>query len=139
MTYKRGKQVTKKRFTAYDFIRHLVLISFVTIMLFPFLRVICTSSKEEQDVFVESFRLFPSSWKFEDYVGVWNTTSFEAFFVNSMKATAISVVRQTVFCFMVVYALVELQFPSKKALFSLMLAMLILSEETAIISNYLLA
>ena len=139
MTYKRGKQVMKKRFTVYDFIRHLILISFAAVILFPFLWMICASCKEEQDVFVENFHLFPSSWKFENYVDAWNAAPFGAFFINSMKAAAISVVCQTTFCSMAAYAFAKLQFPFKKTLFSLMLAMLILPEEAAIISNYLLA
>ena len=139
MTYKRGKQVMKKRFTVYDFIRHLILISFAAVILFPFLWMICASFKEEQDVFVENFHLFPSSWKFENYVDAWNAAPFGAFFINSTKAAAISVVCQTTFCSMAAYAFAKLQFPFKKTLFSLMLAMLILPEEAAIISNYLLA
>ncbi|MCC8085207.1 MAG: hypothetical protein LIP15_13400 [Clostridium sp.] len=73
----------KKRFTVYDFIRHLILISFAAVILFPFLWMICASFKEEQDVFVENFHLFPSSWKFENYVDAWNAAPFGAFFQAS--------------------------------------------------------
>ncbi|MGN0406606.1 MAG: carbohydrate ABC transporter permease [Bariatricus sp.] len=128
-----------KKYTICDVLRHSVLIIFASIILFPFLWMFFASFKEEQDVFVEEFHLLPTHWRAANYIDAWNAAPFGTFFVNSLNAAVISVSCQTVFCSMAAYAFAKMEFPFKKALFSLMLAMLILPEEAAIIPNYLLA
>ena len=129
----------KAKFTVYDGLRYLVLTGVAVLILFPFLWMVFASFKEEQDVFVENFHLFPRHWRVENYSDAWNAAPFGAFFANSIKAAAITVVCQTVFCSMAAYAFAKMEFPLKKTLFSLMLALMILPEEAAIIPNYLLA
>ena len=129
----------KKSITPWNVLRQALLIFFAAVILFPFLWMFFASFKEEQDVFVENFQLLPTTWRFQNYVDAWNAAPFGLFYINSLKAAAISVVCQTIFCSMAAYAFAKLEFPFKKTLFSLMLAMMVLPEEAAIIPNYLFA
>lgn len=128
----------KKKNLIPELLRHCLLIIMSIIIIFPFVWMLSSAFKGEQDVFVENFKLFPSKWHFENFSEAMKAAPFGRFFINSITVSAICVVFQIITCSLAAYAFAKMKFRFKKQLFIILLATMMIPEEAAIIPNYLL-
>lgn len=108
----------------------LVLAAFVV---FPFVWMVLTSFKTQQEIFSSPGTLIPPTFSFDAYVKVWSEIPFARLFLNSIifagGATAVSVF----FDSLAAYALSRLDFPGKTIAFYLVLATLMVPYQITLI------
>lgn len=120
-------------------LRHLVLLSASLVVLFPFLWMFFAAFKPEQDIFTDQFRLLPTTWVFTNFADAWNAAPFDLFFLNSVAAALLTVGGQVVTCTLAAYGFAKLNFWGRSALFTIVLAAMMIPDEAAIIPNFLFA
>ncbi|SPL95610.1 Predicted rhamnose oligosaccharide ABC transport system, permease component [[Actinomadura] parvosata subsp. kistnae] len=119
--------------------KHILLIGFGLVMLYPLLWMISSSLKPEELIFREP-GLLPSQITFENYTEGWYALKhpFGYYLWNSAVVTAISVVANLVACSLAAYAFARLNFPLKKFWFAIMLGTIMLPHHVTIVPQYIM-
>lgn len=108
----------------------LLLAAFV---IFPFIWMLLTSLRTQQEIFSDPGNLIPASFNLEAYVKIWSELSFARLFLNSVLfaggATAISLF----FDSLAAYALSRLTFPGRTLAFFLVLATLMVPYQITLV------
>ncbi|MFC4011614.1 carbohydrate ABC transporter permease [Nonomuraea purpurea] len=119
--------------------KHILLIGFGLVMLYPLLWMISSSLKPEELIFREP-GLWPSQITFENYGEGWNALKhpFGYYLWNSAVVTAVSVVANLVACSLAAYAFARLNFPLKKFWFAIMLGTIMLPHHVVIVPQYIM-
>ncbi|MDP4511077.1 carbohydrate ABC transporter permease [Nonomuraea turcica] len=120
-------------------VKHVLLIGFGLVMLYPLLWMISSSLKPEELIFREP-GLWPSQITFENYSQGWNALKhpFGYYLWNSAVVTALSVVANLVACSLAAYAFARLNFPLKKFWFAIMLGTIMLPHHVVIVPQYIM-
>ncbi|MEW9547399.1 carbohydrate ABC transporter permease [Nonomuraea sp. NPDC050783] len=120
-------------------VKHVLLIGFGLVMLYPLLWMISSSLKPEELIFREP-GLLPSTVTFENYTEGWYALKhpFGYYLWNSAVITALSVVANLVACSLAAYAFARLNFPLKKFWFALMLGGIMLPHHVVIVPQYIM-
>ncbi|GGT09374.1 sugar ABC transporter permease [Planobispora rosea] len=118
--------------------KHLMLIGFGLVMLYPLLWMISSSLKPEELIFREP-GLLPSKITFDNYKNGWTALAhpFSYYLWNSAVITALSVVGNLVACSLAAYSFARLNFPLKKLWFALMLGTIMLPFHVVIVPQYI--
>ncbi|GIH81558.1 sugar ABC transporter permease [Planobispora longispora] len=118
--------------------KHLMLIGFGLVMLYPLLWMISSSLKPEELIFREP-GLLPSKITFDNYTEGWTALAhpFSYYLWNSAVITALSVVGNLVACSLAAYSFARLNFPLKKLWFALMLGTIMLPFHVVIVPQYI--
>ncbi|WP_249714008.1 carbohydrate ABC transporter permease [Rhizomonospora bruguierae] len=121
------------------FLRHLVLVGFGLVMIYPLLWMISSSFKPEDEIFTDK-SLIPKNVTLENYVHGWTAlpNSFATFFINSGIIVAGAIVGNLFACSLAAFAFARLKFPLRKLWFSIMLGMLMLPHHVILIPQYIL-
>jgi raffinose/stachyose/melibiose transport system permease protein len=91
---------------------HLVLLVYVVIAMFPIFLIVVNSFKSRQAIFKSPLSLpMPDSFSLVGYETVFERSSFELYFVNSIVVTVVSILIILLTGAMAAYALSEYQFP----------------------------
>ena len=119
---------------------HLVLIIVSIIMLVPFAWMILTALKTNQEsISVNPFYIFPhNGWHWENFGTVWKSYNFVVLYKNTLLMIFFRVVCAVLTATMAGYAFGRLNFPGKKALFSLVLIQMMVRAQIFIIPQYLM-
>ncbi|MHA7966675.1 carbohydrate ABC transporter permease [Paenibacillus sp. CAU 1782] len=121
----------RKTLSAFGVYAALSAISLV--MLVPFLWMLSTSFKEPQDIFTYPPQLFPSTFKWENYMDVFSLIPFERFYFNSVYISLVVVAGTVFFASLAGYAFAKIPFWGRNFVFLVLLsAMMIPHEVTAI-------
>jgi ABC-type glycerol-3-phosphate transport system permease component len=117
-------------------IRHIVLIIFVLIILFPLFWILLLSIKSLQDAYQNE--IWPKKFDFTHYSYAWdNIPTLRTNFMNSVVVTLGTVVTTTIASVLAGYALVHLRTPGKALLTGLLVASLFFpTRVTAFIGIY---
>ncbi|MEW1836365.1 carbohydrate ABC transporter permease [Nonomuraea angiospora] len=120
-------------------VKHILLIGFGLVMLYPLLWMISSSLKPEELIFREP-GLWPSQVTFENYTAGWTALKhpFGYYLWNSAVVTALSVVANLVACSLAAYAFARLNFPLKKLWFAIMLGTIMLPHHVVIVPQYIM-
>jgi len=119
-------------------LKHLLLIGFGLIMLYPLLWMISSSLKPEELIFREP-GLWPSAVTLENYTEGWTALkhSFGYYLWNSAVITGLSIVANLVACSLAAYAFARLNFPLKKLWFAIMLGSIMLPHHVTVVPQYI--
>ncbi|MCK2221869.1 carbohydrate ABC transporter permease [Actinomadura sp. ATCC 31491] len=119
--------------------KHVLLIGFGLVMLYPLLWMISSSLKPEELIFREP-GLWPSQVTLENYTEGWYALKhpFGYYLWNSAVITALSVVANLVACSLAAYAFARLNFPLKKLWFAIMLGGIMLPHHVVIVPQYIM-
>jgi multiple sugar transport system permease protein len=119
-------------------LKHLLLIGFGLVMLYPLLWMVSSSFKPEDIIFREP-GLWPSSVTFDNYSEGWTALkhSFGYYLWNSAVITGLSVVANVVACSLAAYAFARLNFPLKKLWFTVMLGSIMLPYHVTVVPQYI--
>ncbi|MFI6477212.1 carbohydrate ABC transporter permease [Nonomuraea sp. NPDC050663] len=118
--------------------KHLMLIGFGLVMLYPLLWMVSAAFKPEELIFREP-GLWPSEITLENFTEGWYSlkNSFGHYLWNSAVITALSVIANLVACSMAAYAFARLDFPFKKLWFALMLGSIMLPHHVTVVPQYI--
>ncbi|MEV4221131.1 MULTISPECIES: carbohydrate ABC transporter permease [Nonomuraea] len=119
-------------------LKHLLLIAFGLVMLYPLLWMISSSLKPEELIFREP-GLWPSAVTLDNYGDGWTALkhSFGYYLWNSAVITGLSVLANLVACSLAAYAFARLNFPLKKLWFTVMLGSIMLPHHVTVVPQYI--
>ncbi|MEU8144665.1 carbohydrate ABC transporter permease [Nonomuraea sp. NPDC048901] len=119
-------------------LKHILLIGFGLVMLYPLLWMVSSSLKPEELIFREP-GLWPSTFTLENYSEGWTALkhSFGYYLWNSAVLTGLTVVANLVACSLAAYAFARLDFPLKKLWFAVMLGSIMLPYHVTVVPQYI--
>lgn len=116
-----------------------ILLSTVSIvMIFPFIWMVFTAFKGNQEVYVYPPTFFPQEFHWENFSHVLETVPFVRFYFNSLLVTILITVSQVVTSALAAYAFARLEFFGKNFLFILYLATLVIPNQVTMLPLFLL-
>ena len=118
---------------------HVILIIMSIIMLVPFLWMVLTAFKTvSESTSVNPFVIFPSSWKFDNFVTVWKNYNFLILYKNTLLMIFFRVLCAVLTATMAGYAFGRLRFPGKNFLFALVLVQMMVPPQIFLLPQYLM-
>ena len=119
---------------------YLVLVIMAIIMLVPFVWMILTALKTNQEaISVNPFYIFPQNgWHWENFATVWKSYNFLTLYKNTLLMIFFRVVCACLTATMAGYAFGRLNFPGKKIMFALVLIQMMIPSQIFIIPQYLM-
>jgi len=120
-------------------LKHLGLIAFGFVMLYPLLWMIASSIKPSALIFRDP-SLIPSEIDLSNYTVGWNalTHPFSLYLMNSVIIVLGAVLGNLVACSMAAYAFARLKFKGRKLWFAIMLVSIMLPFQVLIVPQYVL-
>lgn len=121
-------------------LKHLLIISFGLLMLYPVLWLLSSSFKPNQLIFSDT-SLWPKQMTLVNYANGWKGlqgTTFARFFLNSAQISVLSVLGNIITCSFAAYAFSRLHFRLKKLWFSLMLVTIMLPYHVTLVPQYII-
>ena len=119
---------------------HVILIIFSLIMLVPFVWMILTALKTNQEaISVSPFYIFPQSgFHWENFANVWKSYNFIILYKNTLLMILFRVICACLTATMAGYAFGRLRFKGKNFLFFLVLVQMMIPSQIFIIPQYLM-
>jgi multiple sugar transport system permease protein len=111
----------------------LVLVAGGLFTLLPFLWMLSTSVRSEEDLFAHPTALLPTHWTLANYRAIWHELPFGQLFGNSMVFAGGVTILSLVFDSMAAYALARLEFRGRTAAFYLVIATLMVPYQITLI------
>jgi multiple sugar transport system permease protein len=121
-------------------LKHIYLMLFGFIMIYPILWLFFSSLKKNDDVFGNTFFL-PEEKHWSNFVDGWFAIQgypFHVFFMNSFTISGLMIVGTLVSCSLAAYGFARINFPFKKLLFVLLMVTIMFPKQIIIIPQYLL-
>lgn len=125
------------------FLRY-VLLSLIGLVLFmPFILAALGTFKTDAEIIAFPPKLFPQQWLVENWGRVWNTDlgnggTFPRWLLNTAFLSVTVAVLEVIFCSMAAYAFARMEFPGRDAVFSFMLATMMIPAAVTMIPAYVL-
>jgi len=124
-------------------LRYVAMIIFTIIFLGPFFMAFLGSFKTTAEVLAWPPTFLPTTWRFQNYVDVWNVlpdangnSYFPRWILNSLILAASVTLAQLFFCSLAGFAFARLNFPGKGFVFAAMLATLMIPGMVLLIPQY---
>lgn len=108
------------------------------VMIFPFVWMLLTSFKTQAESMAVPPQLLPSQWNLDNFVTALASLPFANLYVNTALLIVFRVLCAVIFSSMAGYAFAKLDFPFKKALFTIVLVQMMLPSQIFIIPQYLM-
>ena len=121
------------RFLAYS-----TLSAFALMMIAPFLWMILTSLKTQQEAFQFPPTFWPENPSLETYRQLFTLVPFGRYFFNTLLVTAVTVVGQLLICSLAAYAFARLKFMGRDTIFLFYLATMMVPFQVTLIPLYLI-
>jgi len=129
----RTRSQVRRRITLGGLIVYVVLIIAAIIILFPFVWMVLTSLKYENDVVTYPPQLFPTAFTLDAYVNIWGRIPFARYFLNTVVFAGGVAICSLFFDSLTAFALSRLHFPGRDALFVFILVALMLPFQVTFI------
>ncbi|WP_072333381.1 MULTISPECIES: carbohydrate ABC transporter permease [unclassified Paenibacillus] len=123
-----------------NILKHLLIVAFGLLMLYPVLWLLSSSFKPNQLIFSDT-SLWPKRVTLDNYIKGWQGLqgiSFGRFFLNSAQISIMSVLGNIITCSLAAYAFARLDFRFKKLWFSLMLVTIMLPYHVTLVPQYVI-
>lgn len=112
---------------------HIVLLIISFFWIYPFLWMVTSTFKSEEEFFKNRLSLIPSSPDFSNLVRAWEAANFSKYFLNSFVITAGVVIIVLIATSTCGYVLARYSFPGKKLVMVLLVCSMFIPLEFAII------
>jgi multiple sugar transport system permease protein len=116
---------------------HLVLIFGAVVMVMPFVWMLSTSLKNQNEVFSYPPEWIPSTFVWDNYVRAWQAAPFARYFVNSIIVAVAVTAGTLVTSSLAAFAFARIRFPGRDALFAIYLSSMMIPHQMTIIPSYL--
>jgi multiple sugar transport system permease protein len=128
----------KPRFSAGKLFSYILLTLGALIMIVPFIWMVSTSLKSQQQLFAWPPKWIPNPFVWSNYTEVLRKINFGLYGWNTLKITTAVTVGRLVICSMAGYGFARMKFPGKNFLFLLTLATMMISSQITIIPNFVI-
>lgn len=115
---------------------HAALITLGVIWVYPFIWMIFSSFKTNNEYIASGISLLPDKFQFTNYIRAWETAGFSTYFWNSVVVTTAVVLIVIVVCSMTGYAVGRFRFPGRVLFLSAITATLFMPKGYTIIPIY---
>ncbi len=119
-------------------VTYLLIAAGAAIVLVPFLWMISTSLKAEQQLFVYPPQWFPNPIRWSNYVDAWNALPFNRFLLNTVFMTVLAMFAELTTASIVAYGFARFRFPLRNTLFVLLLSTMMLPGILTMIPKFLM-
>lgn len=117
---------------------YIVIVAGAISFLFPFMWMVSTSLKTDQDVFTWPPRLVPQPVRFQNYVDAWNSAPYARFFFNSAFIALVVTLANLFFSSLAGYAFAKYQFPGKQWIFIALLCTMMIPFQVTMIPVFVI-
>lgn len=120
-------------------ISYLILVGGALIVAFPFIWMLFTSLKTNEEARSNKLILVPESPQFENYATAWDgagTATFTTYFRNSMITATLVTLGVLVTSILSAYAFANMEFRGKRLIFILFLSTMMIPFEVTLVPNY---
>jgi ABC-type glycerol-3-phosphate transport system permease component len=116
---------------------HITVIALAVVFFLPFLWMLGTAVKPDNDIFLYPPKWIPSVWQFSNFASAWAKAPFARFYFNSVVVTASIALIQLTTAALAAYAFARLQFPGKSILFVCYLLVMMIPSQVTLIPNFI--
>jgi multiple sugar transport system permease protein len=102
-------------------------------MAFPFVWMVLSSFRTQQEIFAQPGNLIPSTLNLENYVRIWQELPFARLFINSVLFAGGATIISVLFDSMAAFALSRLRFPGRNVAMVLVIALLMVPYQITLI------
>ncbi|GAA3454894.1 carbohydrate ABC transporter permease [Dactylosporangium matsuzakiense] len=113
-----------------------LLVGFAALFLYPLVWLLAASLKPAGQVFDNS--LIPHTWRWDNYVDIWDELPLLHWVVNSVSISLLAAVAVSVSSSVVAFGFAYFRFPGRNLLFGLVLATMMLPGSVTMIPTYLI-
>jgi multiple sugar transport system permease protein len=128
----------KRKLNGYNWVAAFILIACSALMAFPFVWMVLSSFKTAADVYTYPPRWIPSTWKFSNYVKVFEMIPFLRYYFNSLYTSVMQTGIQIALSITAAYALTRLDYPGKSYLIGLIRSTMFVPLVVTLIPLYLM-
>ncbi len=132
------KKQPQKTFSLSKPLAYVLLTIGALIMIIPFIWMLTTSLKDQQQLFAWPPSWIPNPFVWKNYSEVWNRINFGLYGWNTIKITAAVTIGRLILCSMAGYAFARMKFPGRDFLFLLTLATMMISSQITIVPNFII-
>lgn len=116
------------------------LVAIALAMLLPLIWLVSTAFKSpEENIFQFPPQFIPAQPTLQNFATVWETEPFGQYLFNSTLVAVLTVALNLLFCSLAAYPLARLKFQGREALFSLIVATILIPFQIVMIPLYVLA
>lgn len=108
------------------------------LFVYPFITMLTTSFKLPDDIFVSPPRLLPREWTLQNFREALDAMPVGRYFANTVFISLMSVLGTVISCPLVAYALSKINWPGRKPLMVIVLAVMMLPPQVTLIPLFLL-
>ncbi|HDM71017.1 MAG: carbohydrate ABC transporter permease [Thermotoga sp.] len=119
-------------------IAYVIAISIAIGMILPFLWMVSTSLKDNNQIFMIPPQWIPRPAHWENYKKVFELLNFGRYYLNTIVVTAGRIIGMFFVCTMAGYAFARLEFPGREVLFVLLLSSLMIPFEVLMVPTFVL-
>ena len=121
-------------------ISYVILIVMSVVDIAPFLWMVLSSFKSQQELFAYPPTFWPEEWHPENYVNAWNSgsISFGGMFLNTMKIVIPVVIIGVLVSSLAAYAFARINFKGRDKLFGLFLASMMVPFAVTLIPSFIM-
>ncbi|SFL44998.1 raffinose/stachyose/melibiose transport system permease protein [Gracilibacillus orientalis] len=112
---------------------HVLLILFGIVWIYPFVWMVFSSLKTNQEFLTSGTALIPEEFQWENYTNAWHTANFSGYFLNTIIFTVATVVIVIFLSALTGYALGRIDFPGKKIIMICVVAIMFIPKGYTII------
>jgi putative chitobiose transport system permease protein len=116
--------------------RTTLLLCVTGVAIVPFLWLVSTSFKGAEELFAYPPTFIPSTFVWENYVGLWRAVPLGAYFVNTIVVTLMSVFLNVLLSSLAGFAFARLRFRYRSAMFYGVIAAILIPKEVIILPLY---
>lgn len=116
----------------------IILNLIAAIIIIPFILLVFTAFKTNADIFTQRFRLFPSYFRWMNFIEIMEQAPFGIYMVNTIIVVLGILIIQLILVIPSAYAFSRLNFPGRDLVFILFVVQIMLPLESIVVPNYLL-
>lgn len=132
------KKKNTGRFSLSKTAAYLLLTIGALVMIIPFVWMLSTSLKDQQQLFAWPPSWLPNPFVWKNYTDVWTRINFSLYGWNTIKITVAVTIGRLILCSMAGYGFARMKFPGKDFLFMLTLATMMISSQITIVPNFII-
>ncbi len=119
-------------------LRYLLAFGLAAVFVFPFIVMLLTAFKPNNEIFTAPPVLLPSRWTLEHFATALNQFPFWRYLVNTLFIAGMSVLGTLVASPLVAYSLAKLKWPGRQVVFIAVLATMMLPPQVTLIPIYMM-
>lgn len=132
------KEMRMKRLYAKNALSHMIMIAFSLIFAFPFIWMLSTSLKSQNDIFKYPLALFSGTLHWENYKYAMTDIPFFLYARNTAYVTVMSIIGQLFGATLTAYSVSLIEWRGRKVVFGLILATMMIPIQVTMVPVYVI-